>query len=165
MQMVNFGIGRKMVAMVADGAAKYVEEASLAVAAPRKDQVTLNEAASKIAEYSGVVWAHNMFVPREEGLQVIASSLGLGKEAIKIAKARDVQTILNGGEPSAEFEELLPSDKRPLLVVCMAGNTSLMLAKVLERRGVFAESLVGGITGLPASRTKQPFELVQISRN
>jgi cysteine synthase len=165
MQMVNFGIGRKMVAMVADGAAKYVEEASLAVAAPRKDQVTLNEAASKIAEYSGVVWAHNMFVPREEGLQVIASSLGLGKEAIKIAKARDVQTILNGGEPSAEFEKLLPSDKRPLLVVCMAGNTSLMLAKVLERRGVFAESLVGGITGLPASRTKQPFELVQISRN
>ena len=46
----------------------------------------------------------------------------------------------------------------------MAGNTSLMLAKVLQRRGVAAESLVGGIVGLPASRGKQAFDLVQITR-
>jgi hypothetical protein len=39
-----------------------------------------------------------------------------------------------------------------------------MLAKVLERRGVAAESLAGGITGLPASRGMQPFELVEIVR-
>jgi len=76
-----------------------------------------------------------------------------------------VQTVLNGGEPSGEFESLLPKDDKPILVVCMAGNTSLMLAKVLERRGVAAESLVGGITGLPASRGKQPFELVEIARS
>jgi cysteine synthase len=164
MQMVNFGIGRKMVAMVADGASKYLEEVAEATLAQRKDQVTLAEATSRIGEYAGVVWAHNMFVPKEEGLKVLASSLGCDQQAIKIAGARDVQTILNGGDPSQEFEKLLPGDQRPILVVCMAGNTSLMLAKVLEKRGVLAESLVGGITGLPASRTRQPFELVQIAR-
>ena len=72
---------------------------------------------------------------------------------------------MNGGNPSEDFEKLLPQDKKPILVVCMAGVTSQMLAKVLEKRGVVAESLIGGITGLPASRTKQPFELVQIARS
>jgi cysteine synthase A len=84
---------------------------------------------------------------------------------VKVADVRDVQAVLNGMEPSAEFEKLLPKDDKPVLVVCMAGNTSLMLAKVLERRGVAAESLIGGITGLPATRGKQPFELVQMARN
>jgi cysteine synthase/rhodanese-related sulfurtransferase len=163
MQMLNYGLEKKLVAVVADGGAKYVTEVRTAPQRARRDQVTLSEAASSIREYGGVVWAHNMFVPREEGIRVIASALGCDKEAIKVARAKDVQTILNGGEPSEDFEKFLPQDQKPLLLVCMAGNTSLMLAKVLERRGIVAESLVGGITGLPASRTRQPFELVQIS--
>ena len=81
-----------------------------------------------------------------------------------MANVKDVQAVLNGGEISKEFDNLLPINDRPVLVVCMAGNTSLMLAKVLERKGVAAESLVGGITGLPASRGRQPFELVQVAR-
>ena len=110
------------------------------------------------------MWAHNMFVPRTEGIRVIASALGYDESKVKVANVKDVQAVLNGGQPSKEFERLLPKDDRPVLVVCMAGNTSLMLAKVLERRGVAAESLVGGITGLPGSAGNQPFELVEIAR-
>ena len=164
MQLINFGVGRQFVVMVADGASKYATEVEAVARRGKRDQVRLDEAASSIKEYGGVVWAHNMFVPKADGVRVIASSLGCPESDVRVAATRDVQTVLNGGEPSAEFESLLPKDDRPILIVCMAGNTSLMLAKVLERRGVAAESLVGGITGLPASRGRQPFDLVEIAR-
>ena len=150
--------------MVADGASKYVHEVAAVARRGKRDQVRIDEAASAIRDYGTVLWAHNTFVPRPEGIKAIASSLGCAESAVKVANSRDVQAVLNGGTPSAEFEELLPKDDRPVLLVCMAGATSLMLAKVLERRGVAAESLVGGITGLPSSKGKQPFELVQIAR-
>ena len=165
MQLINFGVGNQFVVMIADGASKYSTEVKAVARRGKRDQVRLDEAASAIREYGGVVWAHNMFVPKMEGIRVIASSLGCEESDVKVAATRDVQIVLNGGEPSGEFESLLPKDDRPILVVCMAGNTSLMLAKVLERRGVAAESLVGGITGLPASRGKPPFELVEIARS
>jgi cysteine synthase/rhodanese-related sulfurtransferase len=165
MQLVNYGAGKKFVVMVADGASKYMAEVKAVARRGKRDQVRLDEAASAIEGYSGVVWAHNMFVPREEGMKVIASALGVDQSKVKVADVMDVQAVLNGGEPSAEFVKLLPTDDKPILVVCMAGNTSLMLAKVLERSGVAAESLVGGITGLPASRGKPPFELVKIARS
>ena len=164
MQLLNFGVARQFVVVVADGAAKYQSEVKAVARRGKRDQVRLDEAASGIADYARVVWAHNMFVPSEEGIRLIASALGCDESAVKVASVEDVQTVLNGGEPSDEFESLLPKDDRPLLVVCIAGNTSLMLARVLERRGVAAESLIGGITGLPASRGKQPLELVQVAR-
>jgi cysteine synthase len=164
MQLINFGAGRQFVAMVADGASKYSTEVKAMARRGKRDQVRLDEAASAIEEYGGVVWAHNMFVPKAEGVRIIAASLGCAESDVKIAAARDVQVVLNGGELSEEFEGMLPKDDRPLLVVCMAGNTSLMIAKVLERRGVAAESLVGGITGLPASKGRAPFELVEVAR-
>ncbi len=164
MQLVNYGVGKEFVVMVADGASKYTSEVKAVARRGKRDQVRLDEAATSIQEYGGVVWAHNMFVPKAEGVKVIASSLGCDESEVRVADVRDVQAVLNGGEPSEEFEKLLPKDDRPILVVCMAGNTSLMLAKVLERRGVAAESLVGGIVGLPASRGKQPFDLVQMAR-
>ena len=163
-QLINYGVGKKFVVMVADGAAKYVKEVSAVARKGKRDQVRLDEASSTIGAYGGVLWAHNTFVPRAEGIRAIASSLGCAESAVKVADVRDVQAVLNGREPSEAFEELLPKDDKPLLVVCMAGNTSLMLAKVLERKGVAAESLVGGITGLPATKGRQPFELVQIAR-
>ncbi|HEV2138427.1 MAG TPA: pyridoxal-phosphate dependent enzyme [Nitrososphaerales archaeon] len=165
LQMVNYGVGRKFVVMVADGASKYISEVKAVARRGKRDQVRLEEAASAIDEYSSVVWAHNMFVPREEGIKVIASSLGIDQSKVKVANVLDVQAVLNGREPSQEFGKLLPTDDKPILVVCMAGNTSLMLAKVLERSGVAAESLVGGITGLPESRGKQPFQLVEMARS
>ena len=164
MQLINFGAGKQLVVMVADGASKYSTEVQAVARKGKRDQVRLDEAASAIREYGGVLWAHNMFVPKKEGIRVIAASLGCAESDVRVAAARDVQAVLNGGEPSMEFESILPKDDRPILVVCMAGNTSLMLAKVLERRGVAAESLVGGITGLPASRGMPPFELVEIAR-
>jgi cysteine synthase len=165
MQLVNYGVGKKFVIMVADGSSKYISEVKAVARKGKRDQVRLEEAASAIEGYSGVVWAHNMFVPREEGIEVIASALGVDQSRVKVADVMDVQAVLNGREPSGEFGKLLPTDDRPILVVCMAGNTSLMLAKVLERSGVAAESLVGGITGLPGSRGKQPFELVKMARS
>jgi cysteine synthase A len=165
MQLVNYGVGRKFVVMVADGASKYISEVKAVARRGKRDQVRLEEAASAIGEYSGVVWAHNMFVPREEGIKVIASALGIDQGKVKVANVMDVQAVLNGRDPSEEFGKLLPTDDKPILVVCMAGNTSLMLAKVLERSGVAAESLVGGITGLPESRGKQPFQLVEMARS
>jgi len=164
MQLINYGVGKEFVVMVADGASKYLSEVKAVARKGKREQVRVDEAASAIGEYEGVVWAHNMFVPRTEGIRVIASSLGCEESKVKVADVRDVQAVLNGGEPSQDFEKLLPKGERPILVVCMAGNTSLMLAKVLERRGVAAESLIGGITGLPESRGKQPFELVEIAR-
>ena len=165
MQLVNFGAGKEFVVMIADGASKYVSEVKAVARRGKRDQVKLDEAASAIEEYDSVVWAHNMFVPRTEGIKVIASSLGCDESKVRVARATDVQLVLNGGEPSEEFEKLLPKDDRPILVVCMAGNTSLMLAKVLQRRGVAAESLIGGITRLPTSRGRQPLELVEISKS
>ena len=164
MELVNYGVGKEFVVMVADGASKYVAEVEAVARRGKRDQVRAEEAAAAIGEYAGVVWAHNMFVPREEGVRAIASSLGCRETDVKVAKVTDVQAVLNGGEPSEEFESLLPKDDRPLLVVCIAGNTSLMLARVLERRGVAAESLVGGIAGLPASRGRQPLDLVEMAR-
>ena len=163
-QLINYGVGKQFVVMVADGASKYVREVAEVARKGKRDQVRLDEAVSAIGEYDGVMWAHNTFVPRAEGIKAIASSLGCPESAVKVADVRDVQAVLNGKEPSAEFQKLLPKDDRPVLVVCMAGATSLMMAKVLEKKGVAAESLVGGITGLPASRGKQPFDLVQIAR-
>jgi cysteine synthase len=164
MQLVNYGVGQEFVVMVADGASKYASEVRAVARRGKRDQVRLDEAASAIKDYGGVVWAHNMFVPKPEGVRIIASSLGCSESQVKVAATEDVQAILNGREPSERFGGLIPEDDRAILVVCMAGNTSLMLAKVLQRRGVAAESLVGGITGLPASRGKQPFELVEVGR-
>jgi cysteine synthase/rhodanese-related sulfurtransferase len=165
MQLVNYGVGRNFVVMVADGASKYRSEVRAVASRGRTDQVSLDEAVSAVGGYGGIIWAHNMFVPKDEGVRAIASSLGCDESQVKVADVGDVQAVLNGREPSAAFERLLPQDDRPVLVVCMAGNTSLMLAKVLERRGVAAESLVGGIIGLPASRGRQPFDLVRIARS
>lgn len=165
MELINYGVGKKFAVIVADGASKYLSEVGAVARRGKRDQVRLDEAAASIGEYGAVVWAHNMFVPKAEGVRAIASSLGCAESEVMVADVRDVQAVLNGAEPSEGFERLVPRDGRPMLVVCMAGNTSLMLAKVLERRGVAAESLVGGISGLPASKGRQPFELVEIARH
>ncbi|MCL4355931.1 MAG: pyridoxal-phosphate dependent enzyme [Nitrososphaerota archaeon] len=165
MQLANFGVGTNFVVMVADGSSKYLSEVSAVAKRGRRDQVRLDEAVSSIKEYGGVVWVHNTFIPRGEGRSVIASALGVEEKSIKVADAKDVQAVLNGADPSEAFEGLLQNGDRPLLLVCIGGSTSMMIAKVLERKGVAAESLVGGISGLPGSKGKQMFDLVQIAAN
>lgn len=164
MQLINYGTRETFVVMVADGAAKYVREVQAVARKGKRDQVRPDEAASVIGSYGSVLWAHNAFVPKPEGVRIISSALGCEESAVRVAKAKDVQAVLNGMEPSAEFESILPQDGKPVLVICMAGATSLMLARVLGKRGIAAESLVGGITGLPAARGKQPSELIQAAK-
>lgn len=164
MQLINYGTRETLVVMVADGASKYVHEVQAVARKGKRDQVRSDEAASVIGSYGRILWAHNAFVPTAEGMNAIASSLGCDESAIKVARAKDVQAVLNGMEPSDEFESLLPQDGKPVLVVCIAGATSLMLARVLGRKGVAAESLVGGISGLSAARGKHPSDLVQGAR-
>ena len=79
MQLVNFGAGSSFAVMVADGASKYRSEVEAVARRGKRDQVRLDEAASAIKEYGGVLWAHNMFVPRPDGIRAIAESLGCDK--------------------------------------------------------------------------------------
>lgn len=160
MQLLNYGVGKEFVVMVADGSSKYLSEMKAVAKRGKRSQVSLDEAASAIDDYGGVVWAHGMFLPNKKGINVIASSLGVEDARVRVASVKDVQAILEGREPSGEFEELLPADDKPVLVVCIAGSTSLMLANELAKRGVAAESLIGGITGLPGSNGGQPLDLL-----
>lgn len=161
MQLLNYGVGKEFVVMVADGSSKYVSEMEAVERRGRGAQVSLEEATSAIDGYGGVVWAHGLFLPNEEGIRVIASSLGVDEAKVKVASVKDVQAVLERREPSPEFEKLLPGDGRPVLVVCIAGSTSLILARELQRKGVAAESLIGGITALPASSGRQPLDLLR----
>jgi cysteine synthase A len=45
----------------------------------------------------------------------------------------------------------------------MAGNTSLMAAKVLAVKGIVTESLNGGITNLPEGRSTDPSKFVKVA--
>ena len=47
------------------------------------------------------------------------------------------------------------------LLVCMAGNTSMAAAGVFASKGMAADSLEGGITGLPAGAGRSPGEYVR----
>ncbi|NIU01235.1 MAG: cysteine synthase, partial [Nitrosopumilaceae archaeon] len=62
-----------------------------------------------------------------------------------------------------ELNEQLQGSKGKSLLVCMAGNTSLMAVKVLAKKGVKSQSLSGGITALPQAKQKQLPELIKIA--
>ena len=46
-------------------------------------------------------------------------------------------------------------------MVCMAGRTSLMAANVLAEKGIQTDSLTGGITGLPETKTKDLSQIIE----
>jgi cysteine synthase len=164
-QLVNYGVAKKLVIMVADGASKYAEAIQTTPSRIKLDEVTLKEAAAGIGDYGEVIWTHSVLAPKEAGLRVIASSLGYDASSIKVAKPSDVQALISGKSVPETFAALLPKDGKPALLVCMAGNTSLFVAKALARQGIEAQSLVGGISRLPESSRRQPFELVQPAKN
>jgi rhodanese-related sulfurtransferase len=62
------------------------------------------------------------------------------------------------------MKSLLPKDKRGLLLVCMAGQTSLRVAEILALKGTAAVSITGGIMNVAESGDKSPSDLVQIAR-
>src|SRR5207244_748797 len=123
----------------------------------------MQQANRKQPSYGEVLWTHAVFVPREEGIKLVADALGCDKDKVKIATARDVQGLITTEKIPAGINALLPKDKSKTLLVCMAGGTSLRVAEVLTKNGVGAQSLTGGIMNLSQTNNRQPEDLVQVA--
>ncbi|MDW0122127.1 MAG: pyridoxal-phosphate dependent enzyme [Nitrososphaeraceae archaeon] len=168
MQMANFGGdgGRKFVVIIADGIQKYRRSIEM-MQEIREDrlEVPLQEAVSNIANYNRVLWIHTMYTPRQEGIELIANSLGVDKNKISVPKAGDVERLLATQKIPEELDNALGGEGNngKALLVCMMGNTSLKVAEVLAEKGIVAESLTGGISALSQDKGKQISELVQIA--
>ncbi|MDA4114949.1 MAG: pyridoxal-phosphate dependent enzyme [Thaumarchaeota archaeon] len=157
LQMVNFGMEGKFVVILADGAKKYkrVFESAL----DQEDQeegleVTLESANARPGRFDEVVWTHTGYVPSEEGLKLIASSLGRPASSVRVAAPRDVVMLVTGRDLPPGLTAVLDGSSSPgggakrILLVCMSGNTSLRAAQALKSKGIKSQSLTGGITKL-----------------
>lgn len=160
-QMVDSGeFGGKFVVIIADGIQKYKKNLEGMSKKQNRIQVSLQEAVSSIGDYDKIIWVHTQYTPREEGIEMIAKSLGVDKRKIIIPKAKDVEKLLTTQQVPDDLKEL-GSGKS--LLVCMAGNTSLMAVRALATKGITTESLTGGISTLSQGKGKQISELIQIA--
>jgi cysteine synthase/rhodanese-related sulfurtransferase len=164
LQMLNYGVGDKFVVMLADGIDKYRSTLGTVAQAPPPLEVTLLQASSSVEDYGEVLWTHGMFVPKEDGIKLVASSLGCNESKIKVARASDVQTLISTEKIPDSIRNVLPKDNRKVLLVCMAGGTSLRVAQILAAQGIQGQSLTGGIMSLSENSKKQPSDLVQMAR-
>jgi len=162
-QMANFGGGGKFVVIVADGIQKYKKNLEAMAKKQNRIQVSLQEAVSNAGDYDRVIWIHTQYTPREEGIELIAKSLGVDKTKISVPKARTVEQLLATQQIPEELSKDLQGSKGTSLLICMAGNTSLMAAKVLASKGIVTESLTGGITELPEGKERQLSELIKVA--
>jgi len=157
LQKVKSDGGGKFVAMICDGIEKYKKNLAL-IGQKGPTQVSLQEA--NASSYDKVIWIHAQYTPQEQGIELIAKSLGIDKSKISIPDAKTAQELLTTQQIPESLSKDLEGDNKPLLV-CMAGKTSLMAAKVLATKGVMTDSLIGGITELPEGKTKQLSELIK----
>jgi cysteine synthase/rhodanese-related sulfurtransferase len=164
LQMLNYDVGDKFVVMLADGIDKYRSTLGSVAQSPPPLEVTLPQANSTVADYGEVLWTHGMFVPKEDGIRLLASSLGCDESKIKVARASDVQMLVSTEKIPGNITNLLPKDNRKVLLVCMAGGTSLRVAQIFATNGIQGQSLTGGIMSLSESSKKQPSDLVQMAR-
>ncbi len=165
LQMVNYGVGNRFVVILADGIGKYRKELEAKPPQTKKRlEVTAREAASGLAGYAGVVWTHTAFEPREDGIKLIAQSIGCDPKQVKVIPAREVERFIATGAIGESFEKSLPGDNGKILLVCMVGGTSLRVAQLLSSKGIEGQSLTGGIMGLSATTGKQPLQLVRPAR-
>jgi cysteine synthase len=162
-QMANFSGGGKFVVIVADGIQKYKKNLAEMTKKQNRINISLQEAATNAIDYDKVIWVHTQYTPREEGIEIIAKSLGIDKSKISVPKARTVEQLLMTQQIPKEMSDTLQNAKGKILLVCMAGNTSLMAAKVLGNKGIVTESLIGGITELPQGKGRQISELIKIA--
>lgn len=160
LKMLTEGRDGKFLVIVADGIAKYKKALE---AAPQRIQVSLQDAAAGAQDYDRIVWVHTQYAPKEEGIEMIAAALGVDKEKITIPKASTVDRLLSTQEIPEELGRELGGSKKSLLI-CMAGNTSLMATKLLAGKGMAVESLNGGITNLPEGQGRNPGEYVEMAR-
>ncbi len=163
LEMLSDGDKGKFIVVVADGIEKYRKNLE-AMSNNQRIQVSLDEASSSVQEYDKIIWVHTQYTPKEEGIEMIAKSLGVDKEKISIPKASTVNQLLSTQQLSDEFSKELDGSKGKSLLICMAGNTSLMAAQVLASKGIVTESLNGGITNLPEGQSKNPSEYIQIAK-
>jgi len=164
LQMANFGgYGGKFVVIVADGIQKYRTSMEAAEKKQIRLQVNLQDALPDIGSYDRVLWIHTMYTPREEGIELIANSLGVDKSKIIVPKAKDVERLLLTQEIPKELDSTFGGEEGKSLLVCMMGNTSLMVAKVLAGKGITAESLNGGISALSQGKGKDISQLVRMA--
>jgi cysteine synthase A len=162
-QMANFGNGGKFVVIVADGIQKYKKNLEAIGKKQNRIQVSLSEATSSINDYDSVIWIHTQYTPREEGIEMIAKTLGIDKSKISVPKAREVEQLIMKQQIPEEMNKALSGNHGKSLLVCMAGNTSLMAVKVLASKGIVTESLNGGITALSEGKGKHIGELIKVA--
>ena len=157
---------RGFVVIVADGIDKYrknLEAMARQASQGGRTRVTLDEAATSAGEYDRIIWVHTQYTPREEGIELIAKSLGVDKDRISVPKAGTINELLTTQQVPEELGRDLQGSKGKSLLVCMAGNTSLMASKVLAAKGIVTESLDGGITELPGGVGRNPSELIRVA--
>jgi cysteine synthase/rhodanese-related sulfurtransferase len=152
LELIQSGKLRNAVVVIADGASKYATAPSSSAAGT---EVTLQGARDRRESYSAVVWTHGALAPNDAGVRAIASAVGVEERQVRVARVREVQSLLDGSGTPEVFDA---ESGRRLLLVCMVGGTSLMVAKALADRGIAAESLAGGITGIPSLRGRPPLE-------
>ncbi len=165
LQMMNYGASTKFVVMIADSHLKYMTGVESPEEPPDSLEATVEEASSNPSNYDQVLWTHAMFVPREAGVELVASSLHCDKSKVKIASVQDVQALITSENIPPGITGLLPKGRSRTLLVCMAGGTSLRAAEILTKKGVGAQSLTGGIMNLAQSSRLSPDELVQVAQN
>ena len=159
------GSHSKFMIIVADGIGKYRKNLEEILKEKEPIQISLQEAVSKIDDYDKVIWVHTQYTPRDEGIEVIAKSLGIDKSKLKIPNASTIEQLLSTRKVPDELNEDLKGSKGKSLLICMAGNTSLMTANVLASNGIQTQSLNGGITNLPEGRGRNPGQLIKAATN
>ncbi len=164
LEMAEAGSADKFVVIVADGVEKYKKSLERISAETIPMQVALEDAASVVDNYDKIIWVHTQYTPKEEGIEMIARSLGVDKSKIAIPKAGTINELLTTCKIPEELDKELNGSKGRSLLVCMAGNTSRMAAQVLANSGITAQSLNGGITNLPEGRNKDPNQYIQLAR-
>jgi cysteine synthase len=160
LEMLSDGDKGKFVVVVADGIEKYRKNLE-AMSNNQRMQVSLDEASSSVQDYDKIIWVHTSYTPKEEGIEMIAKSLGIDKEKITIPKASTINQLLSTQQIPEELSKDLEGSKGKSLLICMAGNTSLMTAQVLASKGIVTESLNGGITNLPEGQGKNPGQYIK----
>jgi len=160
-QMIKSGNTEKFIAIVADGIGKYKKNFEQISKNKLPMNISVEDAASIASDYDRIIWVHTQYTPREEGIELIAKSLGIDKSKISIPKARTIGQLLQTQQIPDELKKEFEGSKGKSLLICMAGNTSLMTAQILASKGIITQSLNGGITNLPEGRGKNPGELIK----
>ncbi|MHA7733970.1 pyridoxal-phosphate dependent enzyme [Nitrosopumilus sp. S6] len=164
LEMAYKGEIKKGIVIVADGIEKYRKNFEQISQDKPPMKISVEDAAAVAEEYDNIIWVHTQYTPKEEGIEIIAKSLGVDKSKITVPKASTINNLLSTQQVPEELSKELQGSKGKSLLVCMAGNTSLMTAQVLASKGIVTQSLNGGITNLPEGRGKNPGEYIQVAR-